>query len=70
MGGLSHLDSFDYKPELAKFHGKPFKSEKSPRPFLIVSGHSERMTGPLRGMDSQDFGCRISFPTYLLWLMS
>ena len=22
-GGLSHIDSFDYKPELAKWHGKP-----------------------------------------------
>ena len=22
IGGLSHLDSFDYKPELAKYHGK------------------------------------------------
>ena len=25
MGGLSHIDSFDYKPELEKFHGKPLK---------------------------------------------
>ncbi len=25
MGGLSHIDSFDYKPELAKFHGKPLQ---------------------------------------------
>ena len=22
VGGLSHLDSFDYKPELERFHGK------------------------------------------------
>src|SRR4051812_33729238 len=22
VGGLSHLDSFDYKPELQRFHGK------------------------------------------------
>ena len=44
MGGLSHLDSFDYKPELAKFHGKPFKSEKKPETFF-------NRIGPLRKND-------------------
>ena len=44
MGGLSHLDSFDYKPELAKFHGKPFKSKHQPETFF-------NRIGPLRMND-------------------
>ena len=34
VGGLSHLDSFDYKPNLDKFHGKTFQSEKPPDIFF------------------------------------
>ena len=30
-GGLSHVDSFDYKPELAKYHGKPLPGEREAR---------------------------------------
>src|SRR5579872_2242642 len=26
-GGVSHLDSFDYKPDLAKFHGKALEGK-------------------------------------------
>ena len=33
-GGLSHIDSFDYKPELAKQHGKPLVSEERPDVFF------------------------------------
>ncbi len=44
MGGLSHLDSFDYKPELARFHGKPFQSETRPETFF-------NRIGPLRKND-------------------
>jgi hypothetical protein len=33
-GGVSHLDSFDYKPELAKFHGKSLKSDEKPETFF------------------------------------
>ena len=44
MGGLSHLDSFDYKPELARFHGKPFESETRPETFF-------NRIGPLRKND-------------------
>ena len=44
MGGLSHLDSFDYKPELARFHGKPFESETRPETFF-------NRIGPLRMND-------------------
>ncbi len=34
MGGLSHIDSFDYKPDLAKFHGKPFQYKERPATFF------------------------------------
>lgn len=33
-GGLSHLDSFDYKPQLAKFHGQPLTSSEKPETFF------------------------------------
>lgn len=28
VGGMSHVDSFDYKPELKKFHGKSLKTDE------------------------------------------
>src|SRR4051812_24271410 len=34
VGGLSHVDSFDYKPELAKHHGKPLKTDTKPDLFF------------------------------------
>ena len=34
IGGLSHLDSFDYKPELARFHGKSLQSSEQPDIFF------------------------------------
>jgi len=34
VGGLSHLDSFDHKPELAQFHGKSLQSEEKPDIFF------------------------------------
>jgi len=33
-GGLSHLDSFDYKPALEQFHGKPLPSTEKPETFF------------------------------------
>jgi hypothetical protein len=33
-GGLSHLDSFDYKPDLAKFHGKSLTADERPETFF------------------------------------
>ncbi|MEY3457305.1 MAG: hypothetical protein RL215_462 [Planctomycetota bacterium] len=37
-GGLSHLDSFDYKPQLARFHGKPLQSSERPETFFNQIG--------------------------------
>ncbi len=33
-GGMSHLDSFDYKPVLEKYHGKPLPSTEQPETFF------------------------------------
>src|SRR5262249_31619861 len=33
-GGLSHLDSFDYKPALAKHHGKKLPGSEKPETFF------------------------------------
>ncbi len=34
IGGLSHLDSFDHKPALEKFHGKSLPSKETPDTFF------------------------------------
>jgi hypothetical protein len=34
VGGLSHVDSFDYKPELEKLHGKSLQTEEQPDIFF------------------------------------
>jgi hypothetical protein len=33
-GALSHLDSFDYKPALAKYHGQPMPGDEKPDVFF------------------------------------
>ncbi len=43
-GGFSHLDSFDYKPELSKFHGKTYDFGEKPETFF-------GKIGPLRQND-------------------
>ncbi len=37
-GGLSHLDSFDYKPELARHHGQPLPGDEHPETFFNQVG--------------------------------
>jgi hypothetical protein len=34
LGGLSHLDSFDYKPGLERLHGKPLPGTETPETFF------------------------------------
>lgn len=34
VGGLSHVDSFDHKPELTKFHGKSLQTDETPDLFF------------------------------------
>lgn len=38
VGGLSHVDSFDFKPELRKFHGKTLQTEEKPDIFFGQMG--------------------------------
>lgn len=38
VGGLSHIDSFDYKPELLKAHGKPLQTTQKPDLFFGQMG--------------------------------
>ena len=38
VGGLSHLDSFDYKPELERLHGKTLQTEEKPDIFFGQMG--------------------------------
>src|SRR5262245_15553939 len=33
-GGMSHLDSFDYKPALARYHGKKLPGSEKPETFF------------------------------------
>ena len=33
-GGPSHIDTFDYHPNVRKLHGQPFKRQIPPEPFL------------------------------------
>ena len=34
QGGLSQIDTFDYKPELERLHGKPVPGEQKPQAFM------------------------------------
>jgi len=38
-GGLSHVDTWDYKPELERHHGEPFDSELGKQTFAGVAGN-------------------------------
>jgi hypothetical protein len=38
VGGLSQVDSFDYKPELEKLHGKPLPGDERPEVFFNSVG--------------------------------
>jgi hypothetical protein len=37
-GGLSHVDTWDYRPELERLHGSPFDSELGKQTFAGVAG--------------------------------
>ncbi|MBX9680253.1 MAG: DUF1501 domain-containing protein [Gemmataceae bacterium] len=48
VGGLSHLDSFDYKPELAQFHGKTLRMDAPPDIFFGQVGLLRMNDWPFR----------------------
>lgn len=41
-GGLSHVDTWDYKPELDRRHGEPFDAELGKQTFAGVAGNYAR----------------------------
>src|SRR4051812_38305768 len=45
-GGVSQQDTFDYKPELEKNHGKPFKPETVEKPEGVTSVPGNVMKSP------------------------
>ncbi len=47
-GGVSHVDTFDYKPELEKHHGKPLTSKGTLDPFFGRPGNLMKSLYPFR----------------------
>ena len=47
-GGLSHVDSWDYKPELAKRSGKPFDPDGKMQFFASKPGNCQGSYWPFR----------------------
>lgn len=47
-GGLSHIDSFDYKPKLIQMHGKSLQSEEKPDVFFGKVGLLRAPDWPFR----------------------
>lgn len=47
-GGLSHVDTWDYKPELERQHGKPFDPELGKQTFAGVAGNYSKSFWPFR----------------------
>jgi hypothetical protein len=48
QGGLSHVDSFDHKPELARRHGQPLPPAEAPDVFFGQVGLLHRSHWPFR----------------------
>ena len=47
-GGLSHVDTWDYKPELERLHGTPFDAELGKQTFAGVAGAHARSFWPFQ----------------------
>ncbi|GIS59591.1 MAG: hypothetical protein CM1200mP2_18160 [Planctomycetaceae bacterium] len=47
-GGFSQVDSFDYKPQLARLHGTPLKSDEKPDVFFGKVGLLRQSDWPFR----------------------
>src|SRR4051794_35789634 len=41
-GGVSHVDTFDYKPDLARYHGQPLTGKGTLDPFFGKPGNLMR----------------------------
>ena len=47
-GGMSHVDTWDYKPELERQHGKPFDPELGKQTFAGIGGNYAKGFWPFR----------------------
>ncbi len=47
-GGLSHVDTWDYRPELVRLHGTPFDSELGKQTFAGVGGEYAKSFWPFQ----------------------
>ena len=57
-GGFSQVDSFDYKPQLARLHGTPLKSDEKPDVFFGKVGLLRQSDWPFRQRGNS--GLRVS----------
>jgi len=48
LGGVSHVDAFDHKPELAKYHGQPLTGKGTPDTFFGKPGNLMKSMYPFR----------------------
>src|SRR5262249_34928969 len=64
-GGVSHVDTFDYKPELAKFDGKPLTSKGQLDPFFGKPGNLLKNLCRSRNAVRAGSGSVIYCPTWL-----
>ena len=55
-GGFSQVDSFDYKPQLARLHGTPLKSDEKPTCFSARLACFARVTGRFANAATADYG--------------
>ena len=62
VGGMSHLDSFDYKPELQRFHGKTLKTDTPPDIFFGQVGLIRKNDWEFRRAARAGCGSRNCFP--------
>lgn len=66
-GGLSQVDSFDYKPALRQFHGKPLGASERPDVFLGRWDYCEKTTGNSSNVGRAACGSRSCFRKSRSW---
>ncbi len=61
-GGLSQVDSFDYKPELARYHGQPLPESERPDVFFGKVGLLHQSHWPFKQCGQSGFWVSELFP--------
>lgn len=62
VGGMSHIDSFDYKPELEKMHGKSLNAKEKPDIFFGKVGLLRKHDWPFRKRGKSGLSVSDMFP--------